>query len=155
MGLCLAELSRLGIFERIQGNRFRLSAIFQALIIVLIILHVSLWTTDHQTFIDKFYSLFVWNTRTQVPSFGIPNPIPFWYGPSLQISFIVLGIFILFELNPIARRIFQVYPFKVLGKYSFSLYIVHIRKCPNFRLCKRSRTQSHCAKVAGFGFRAG
>lgn len=128
LGLVIAEIERAGVFLKINSLKYRGSLILQVVIFILIVLHVAIWTPDHQTYIDIGFSYIIWNTKFNWVSFGIGNPIPFWYGPSLQISFVVLGIFFLFETNEYAQRIFSTRFFQVLGKGSFSLYVMHIRK---------------------------
>jgi hypothetical protein len=124
----VSEIERAGGFKKINALKYHTAYLLQAIILILIILHVVLWTPNRQTFIDIGFTRIVWNTKTNPLVFGIGNPIPFYAGPSLQISLVVLGIFFLFETNKYAQRIFSTRFFHIIGKGSFSLYIMHIRK---------------------------
>jgi hypothetical protein len=132
MGLCFCECERKGYFNLISKHT-KLNLCIQVVSLISVLVHVFRWTPDHQSFIAIFYSKIAWDTYSEWPKIGILNPIPFWYGPSLEISLMVFFLFILFELNKPLQWLFSTRFFQILGKMSFSLYLIHLRKSESTR----------------------
>jgi hypothetical protein len=124
-GLALSEISTaLNSFTYLNNRKF-----WPIIHFLLLIFPIYFFYSGVQIVysIDKIYNKFLWQQdRQEVLRSGLGRTPAPWTPPmSFARLLFAINIILLLEFNSIARRVFNMRIFQILGKYSFSFYLLH------------------------------